>query len=43
MELCDECNNRTNFKFYAEKDVRDIQFFCEFTSLCVHIVTSQVI
>ena len=43
MELRDESNNRTKFKCYAEKVVREIQFFCDFTSLCVYIVTSQVI
>ena len=31
------------FEFYIEKVVREIQFFCDFTSLCVHIVMSQVI
>jgi len=43
MERCDECNNRTKFQFYTEKVVRDIQFFCDFTPLCVPVVMSQVI
>ena len=41
MELCDECNNCKKFQFYKENLLRDIQFFCDFTSLFVHIVTSQ--
>jgi len=43
MELCDEYNNCTEFQFYTEKVVRDIQFFCDFAPLCVPVVTSQVI
>ena len=27
MELCDECNNCSEFQFYTGKVVRDIQFF----------------
>ena len=38
VQLCDECNNCTKFQLY--KVVRDIQFFCDFTSYYVHIVTS---
>ena len=46
MEFCDECNNRTEFQFYAEKVVSDIQFFvishhcpcCDVTShlICIN-------
>ena len=43
MELSDECNNCTKFQRYTEKAFRDIPFFCDFTSLRVNIVTSQVI
>ena len=43
MELCGECNNWTKFQFYTGKDVRDIQFFCDFTPLCPHYdVTSHL-
>ena len=44
-----ECQSRhimeqqlTKFQFYTEKLVRNIQFFCDFAPLGVHIVTSQV-
>ena len=43
MELCDGCNKCTKFQFYTEKVFRDIPFFCDFTSLFVHIVMSQVL
>ena len=41
-ELSDEYNNCTKFQFYTEKVLRDIPLFCDFTSFCVHHVTSQV-
>ena len=44
MELRDECNNVNcaEFQLYIEIVVRDIQLFCDFTTLCVPVVTSQV-
>ena len=42
MEVCDECSNRTVCVLYRESRERN-SVFCDFTSLCVHIVTSQVI
>ena len=43
MELCDDCNYCTEFQFYTEKVVRNIQFFCDLAPLCVPVVTSKVI
>ena len=37
IKLC-ECNNCTEFQFYTEKVVRDIQNFCDFTPPCVPVV-----
>ena len=47
--LCNECNNfvmsvtTVLFQLYTEKVVRDSIFFCDFTPLCVHNMTSQLI
>ena len=42
MKLCGDCNNCTKFQFYTKKVFRDIPFLRDFTSFCVHNVTSQV-
>ena len=38
IELCDECNNCTEFQFYTEKIMR-YSIFCDFAPLCVPAVT----
>ena len=43
MELCDECNNFEKFQFYTEKVMHERVNFCDFTSLCVHIVMSVTV
>ena len=44
MELCDECSNCKSFQFHTEKVFRDIPFFCDFTSFCLHCeVTAHLI
>ena len=42
MELCNEYKNCKTFQFYTEKVFRD-SIFCDFTSSCVHYMTSQVV
>ena len=43
MELCDKSNNCTKFQFYTEQ-VRVVNSFCDFTSLCPHCdMTSHLI
>ena len=46
MELCDECNNCTQFQLYTEKVVRGTKFFVilhHFVSIKINDVTSHLI